>query len=109
MQGLGYLSPNGYRSQAYGISRNGSVIVGTSQSNGAFGPEVELLSHPRTRASPNQGADRTISQPPVPRTPGRKRQQGQSPKNSKMYSSTSHTTLSSLPSNPYMSQAGYIC
>jgi probable HAF family extracellular repeat protein len=39
MQGLGYLSPNGYRSQAYGISRNGSVIVGTSQSNGAFGPE----------------------------------------------------------------------
>ena len=36
--GLGYLSPSGYSSQAYGISRDGSTIVGTSQSNSAFDP-----------------------------------------------------------------------
>lgn len=37
MGGLGYLRPNGFRSDARGISRDGSTIVGISQSNGGFG------------------------------------------------------------------------
>ncbi len=38
LQGLGYLRPNGTRSQAHAISRDGSTIVGTSQSNGFSAP-----------------------------------------------------------------------
>ena len=37
MQGLGFLRPNGTHSKAYGISRDGSTIVGMSQSGGLLG------------------------------------------------------------------------
>ncbi len=37
MQGLGYLRPNGTLSQANAISRDGSTIVGISQSDGSVG------------------------------------------------------------------------
>ncbi len=39
MQGLGYLRPNGTRSVANAISRDGATIVGESQSDGMFGPQ----------------------------------------------------------------------
>ncbi len=39
MMGLGYLYPNGTLSKAYGVSRDGKTIVGTSQSFGPGGPQ----------------------------------------------------------------------
>jgi probable HAF family extracellular repeat protein len=38
MQGIGYLRPNGVSSRANAISRDGTTIVGDSQSNGHFTP-----------------------------------------------------------------------
>ncbi len=43
VQGLGYLRPNGSFSVAHGISRDGSTIVGFSQSDGPFGGPFEAF------------------------------------------------------------------